>query len=75
MPPKSVPKRCASAIRPPMNVPISAPTPNSASTVGTQLSARPAVSVSSGERYEKSAKTAAPFSAVAVSASQTCLSL
>src|ERR1044072_7681914 len=68
MPPYIVPNRCASAIRPPTAVPISAPTPNSASTVGTQPSSSPATSVSSGPRYENRQNTAPPLSAVGTSA-------
>lgn len=42
------PKRCASATRPPIAVPTSAPAPKSASTHGTEDSASPATSVRSG---------------------------
>ncbi|RPK93680.1 hypothetical protein EES46_05270 [Streptomyces sp. ADI98-10] len=50
MPLSSTPKRCASATRPPITVPISAPTPNRPRIHGTQPESSPATSVSSGAR-------------------------
>lgn len=50
MPLSGTPKRCASAIRPPRYVPVSAPTPKRARTPETQPASRPETSVRSGAR-------------------------